>query len=117
MVRALQTMGPLAVGFKVEEEFRDYTDGVYNTTSCLGLGPLDVNHAVVAVGFDVWVDKVTGDETPYWIVKNSWGTDFGLDGYFYIQRGSNMCAIAECAAYPDLTGIATHPAAKSKRDL
>jgi hypothetical protein len=45
-----------------------------------------VNHAVLAVGYDT-------DEsgTPYWIIKNSWGDSWGLDGYFYMELGKNMC--------------------------
>lgn len=44
-----------------------------------------MNHAVLAVGYDL-----TG-ETPYWIVKNSWGGDWGEAGYFNIELGRNMC--------------------------
>ncbi len=106
-------MGPLSVGFKVEEGFKDFTGGVYSTETCEGLTAVDVNHAVSAVGFDVWVDKDTGVETPYWIIKNSWGVEWGKEGYFYMEKGKNMCAIAECAAYPDLTGIAATPPKKN----
>ncbi|KAH0620159.1 hypothetical protein JD844_014792 [Phrynosoma platyrhinos] len=56
--------------------------------------PDKVNHAVLAVGF--------GEEEglPYWIVKNSWGASWGMDGYFLIERGKNMCGLADCASYP-----------------
>ena len=28
---------------------------------------------------------------PYWIVRNSWGTEFGDQGYLYIEMGKNLC--------------------------
>lgn len=46
-----------------------------------------LNHAVQIVGYDL-----TG-EVPFYIVRNSWGTDFGHDGYLYIKIGVNMCGI------------------------
>ncbi|KAG1342625.1 Cysteine proteinase 2 [Cocos nucifera] len=46
---------------------------------------LDVNHAVLAVGYGV------EDGIPYWLIKNSWGEDWGLDGYFKMELGKNMC--------------------------
>lgn len=50
-----------------------------------------VNHAVLAVGYDV-----NENGTPYWIIKNSWGADWGLDGYFYMEMGKNMCGMSSC---------------------
>ncbi|XP_054714811.1 LOW QUALITY PROTEIN: cathepsin O-like [Uloborus diversus] len=47
------------------------------------------NHAVQIVGYDLKSD------IPYYIVRNSWGTQFGNDGYLYIAIGKNMCRIAE----------------------
>ncbi|XP_055931593.1 cathepsin O-like [Argiope bruennichi] len=47
------------------------------------------NHAVQIVGYDL-----TG-EIPYYIVRNSWGIEFGNDGYLNIVIGKNMCRIAE----------------------
>ncbi|KAK0132713.1 Pro-cathepsin H [Merluccius polli] len=55
-----------------------------------------VNHAVLAVGYGV--EEEGG--TPYWIVKNSWGPTWGMDGYFLIERGRNMCGLAACCSYP-----------------
>ncbi|MCO5581026.1 hypothetical protein L7F22_034901 [Adiantum nelumboides] len=45
-----------------------------------------VNHAVLAVGYNV-----DGSGTPYWIIKNSWGENWGMDGYFNMEMGQNMC--------------------------
>ena len=49
-----------------------------------------VNHCVLLTGFGVGRDG-----TPYWVAKNSWGDDWGDEGYFFIQRNVNMCGIAE----------------------
>ena len=45
----------------------------------------DVNHAVLAVGYGV------EDDVEYWLIKNSWGENWGDDGYFKMELGKNMC--------------------------
>jgi len=37
--------------------------------------------------------------TAFWAVKNSWGTGWGEHGYFHIERGVNMCGLANCMAF------------------
>lgn len=74
----------------------NYAEGVYTSTMCKN-SPSDVNHAVLAVGYGT--DADTGLD--FWYVKNSWSTSWGDKGFFKIQRGVNMCGIAQCNSYPD----------------
>ena len=46
---------------------------------------MDMNHSVVIVGWGK--DAKTG--TKYWIVRNSYGPQWGMDGDFYVKRGAN----------------------------
>lgn len=93
MVEAVALYNPVSFAFEVTEDFMQYRKGIYSSTSCHKT-PDKVNHAVLAVGY--------GEENgvPYWIVKNSWGSHWGMNGYFYIERGKNMCGLAACASYP-----------------
>jgi cathepsin H len=88
--------GPVSIAFQVITGFKDYTGGVYSSPLCSNL-PSMVNHAVLAVGYGVASD---GEE--YYIVKNSWGATWGMQGYFYLQRGTNMCGVADCASFPNI---------------
>lgn len=54
-------------------------------------------HAVQIVGYNL------EDPVPYYIVKNSWGPEFGLNGYLHIAIGNNLCGIAEDVSSIDVT--------------
>jgi len=94
LVDAVANKGPVSICFDVVDDFMHYTSGVYSSKRC-GTGDKDVNHAVLAVGFNS-----TDNGQPYWIVKNSWGTKWGNGGYFWILRGNNECGLSQCPSYP-----------------
>ena len=77
MKAALQD-GPIVGGFQVFEDFQYYTGGVYEHVEGGILG----GHGVAVVGYD--------DAGEYWICKNSWGPNWGEDGYFRIKWGSGL---------------------------
>jgi len=99
ILNAVANVGPVSVAFQVTTDFLSYSSGVFTSKICTA-SPQTVNHAVLVVGYGT--DATTGLD--YWLVKNSWGTNWGEDGYFQIQRGVNMCGIAECASYPNMAG-------------
>ena len=80
----------MAVGFDVLSDFFHYKGGIYRHTNLTDkFNPFELtNHAVLLVGYGV--DEVSGEK--FWIVKNSWGTEWGEDGYFRIIRGIDECA-------------------------
>ncbi|XP_047952025.1 cysteine proteinase 3-like [Salvia hispanica] len=90
---AVAFVRPVSVAFEVVNGFKAYNGGVYTSTTC-GSDPMDVNHAVLAVGYGV------DNGVPYWLIKNSWGADWGDNGYFKMEMGKNMCGVATCASYP-----------------
>nr|XP_043625831.1 zingipain-2-like [Erigeron canadensis] len=87
---------PVSVAIAAGFLFQLYSHGIFT-------GPCGthLNHAVTVVGY--------GEEngTKYWIVKNSWGKDWGEDGYMRIKRGTRgrkgKCAITMDATYPVLS--------------
>ncbi|XP_034460815.1 dipeptidyl peptidase 1 [Hippoglossus hippoglossus] len=95
MMLDLVKNGPMAVAFEVYSDFMNYKEGIYHHTGLSDrFNPFELtNHAVLLVGFGRC--HKTGQK--FWIVKNSWGTGWGEDGYFRIRRGSNECAIESIA--------------------
>ena len=68
--------------------------GVYVEEDCRN-GDYDLDHAVLAVGYG------TESEGDYFLVKNSWGTGWGLDGYIKMARNmDNQCGVATECVYP-----------------
>lgn len=100
LAERLYNAGPVAVSFQVIAGFKNYQSGVYKVDNC-GKGTMDVNHAVLATGYGA------ENGAKFWNVKNSWGAAWGNSGYFKIERGTNMCAIAQCNSYPliDFQGL------------
>uniref|UniRef100_A0AC34R2H7 Peptidase C1A papain C-terminal domain-containing protein n=1 Tax=Panagrolaimus sp. JU765 TaxID=591449 RepID=A0AC34R2H7_9BILA len=69
-----------------------YTGGILtNKNDCTTTA---VDHAVVVVGYGV------ANNIPYWIVRNSWGTSWGEQGYVRIQRGINYCNMETYPFFP-----------------
>ncbi|EAR99302.3 papain family cysteine protease (macronuclear) [Tetrahymena thermophila SB210] len=78
LMNAVATQGPLVISVDASN-FHDYESGVFH--GCDGADNVDINHAVVLVGYGT--DEKEGD---YWIVRNSWGTRFGENGYIRVKR-------------------------------
>ncbi|MFD1696530.1 C1 family peptidase [Roseibium aestuarii] len=72
----LSRSGPLVTSFAVYQDFYAYTGGVYSWN---GSAALDGMHAVCVVGYD--------ETAQAWICKNSWGADWGENGFFRIAYG------------------------------
>jgi len=83
---------PVSVGIDGESRpFQLYQGGIYDGNGC----GTDMNHAVTAIGYG------TDDQgTPYWILKNSWGTGWGENGYMQLQMGVGACGISTMSSYP-----------------
>ncbi|KAL5575223.1 hypothetical protein UlMin_016922 [Ulmus minor] len=97
---------PISVGIDGSAwDFQLYTGGIYDG-DCSD-NPDDIDHAVLVVGY-----SSEGDED-YWIVKNSWGTSWGMEGYIYIRRNTDLeygvCAINAMASYPTKESSAPSP--------
>ncbi|CAF1203654.1 unnamed protein product [Rotaria sordida] len=80
---ALMNTGPLSVALNAEL-LQFYHKGIFNPVFC---NPKNLDHAVLLVGWGKEGSK------PYWIVKNSWGVNWGEQGYFRILRGKGTCGI------------------------
>jgi len=84
MVNYLVANGPLSICVDAEP-WQYYTSGVLTAANC----GTSIDHCVEAVGYN------TASSTPYWIVRNSWGTDWGNAGYIWLQYGQDTCAMAQ----------------------
>ncbi|XP_060600221.1 procathepsin L-like [Ruditapes philippinarum] len=98
---AVAIEGPVVVSIDTDDDadtFRLYSNGVYNNPKCKN-EIIDLDHALLLVGYGI-----TDEDQPYWLLKNSYGVDWGEEGYLRMIRkeDENTCGIATFAMYPTL---------------
>ncbi|KAJ1424638.1 Peptidase C1A, papain C-terminal [Sesbania bispinosa] len=91
---------PVSVSVDAGGDFQFYSSGIF-TGEC----GTELDHAVTVVGYGADND----DGTKYWIVKNSWGTEWGEEGYIRMKRDidakEGLCGIAMDASYPNINYV------------
>jgi len=86
---------PVSVAIDASQDsFQDYDGGIYYEPAC-NSDLNDLDHGVLVVGYG------SEDDDDYWIVKNSWGPEWGMEGFILMSRNQdNNCGIATYATVP-----------------
>ncbi|XP_060584205.1 cathepsin L-like, partial [Ruditapes philippinarum] len=91
---AVGSVGPVSVGVDASGLlFKLYSHGVFDNSWC---SSTRLNHGMLIVGYGS-----DSDGNDYWLIKNSWSTYWGMNGYMkMIRNKNNRCGIATLASYP-----------------
>jgi len=112
-IRNVASYGPATVCLDASY-WQNYGGGILTAESGCGSGFMDMNHCVQAVGYAFTDGTENGEEenvdnqdshqsgsgsgddaqrVGYWIVRNQWGSSWGMNGYIYVSMGDNACGI------------------------
>jgi len=91
--------------------WNDYSGGVLSQSACGGYGADDLDHCVQLVGYN------TTASSPYWIVKNSWSTTWGEDGYIFLEYPANTCGLGNEATRPIIGNAVAESAHKQQLQM
>merc|ERR1712025_675346 len=83
MMKEIYNRGPISCGVSVTDELVAYTGGIFTDLT----NATEINHDISVVGYG------EEDGQKFWIVRNSWGTYWGENGYFRLARGVNNIGI------------------------
>lgn len=89
----LAETGPLSICLDADH-WQDYQSGVMGHMQCCPFLKCMMDHCVQLVGYN------STASTPYWIVRNSWNTDWGIEGYIWLEMGENTCGLANDVTWP-----------------
>jgi len=93
MVQKLYALGPLSICVDAAS-WQFYVGGVVEHL-CYN----DLDHCVLITGYNDkydWLDR----KIPVWVIRNSWGADWGYDGYLYVERNEDLCGVADEVTIP-----------------
>merc|ERR1711988_1730217 len=88
LLAALQNEGPISITVNANRAWHQYSGGIMDVDNCPDTG--GISHAVLVVGFGFEGSKA------YYVVRNSWATRWGEDGYIRLAYNKGVCSITAC---------------------